>query len=358
LTYKKRVQKTASYLLERITTATGLDLERSNKKSSNCIVLNINKNISDSKDAYTLVSNQNKVVIIGASEQGLFYGVQTLLQLMPTEIYSQSTRFDVDWKVPLVEIEDEPVFTRYRGIHLDIARHFRTKEEIMETIDMMVMHKLNTMHLHFSDNEGWRIESKVYPNLITVGSVGNFSKKGEGISYILTQKEVKEIIKYANDRFIKIFPEIDMPGHMEAIIRAYPELGSETDLREPKKVIRIDDKGAEFCRNILTEIAGLFGSEEIHLGFDEVNYGSDKTIYTNEEITVFAKTMTQFVKEELKITPILWDDAFEKGLHDQECIVQWWRYGKIKWWSDLELTIDEKTQKYEQPYIMSQANYT
>jgi len=358
LAYKKGVQNTASYLLDRITTATGWDLERSGKKSSNCIVLDIDKNVSNNKDAYTLVSNQNKVLITGASEQGLFYGVQTLLQLLPTEIYSQSTRFDVDWKVPSVEIEDEPAFTRYRGMQMDISRHFRTKEEIMETLDIMAMHKMNTLHLHFSDDDGWRIESKIYPKLNTLGSIGSRSNVGEGRSYILTQKEMKEIIAYANDRFIKIFPEIDMPGHMLAVIRSYPELGSETDLREPKKVIRIDEKGAEFCRNVLREIAELFGSEEIHLGFDEVNLGSKTTIYTDEQIIAFAKSMTKFVKEELKLTPILWDDAFEKGLHDKDCIAHWWRYGKIHWWKDMELTIDEKAQKLDQPYIMSPANYT
>jgi hexosaminidase len=358
LVYKKGVQRTASYLLERITTATGMDLERSNKKSSNCIVLDVDKSLSNNKDAYTFVSNQNKVVITGASEQGLFYGVQTLLQLLPTEIYSQSTRLDVAWKLPSVEIEDEPAFTRYRGMLIDISRHFRTKEEIKKTLDVMAMHKMNTLHFHFADEDGWRIESKIYPKLNTIGSIGDRSNVGKGRSYILTQKEVKEIIAYAKDRFIKILPEIDMPGHMQAVIRSYPELGSKSDLRDPKKVIRMDEKGAEFCRNVLREYAELFDSEEFHLGFDEVNLGSKKPIYTDEEITAFAKSMTKFVKEELKLTPVLWDDAFEKGLHDKDCIAQWWRYGKVHWWSKMEMTIDDKVQKLDQPYIMSPANYT
>jgi hexosaminidase len=284
--------------------------------------------------------------------------MQTLLQLFPTEIYSQTTRFDVDWKLPSVEIEDEPAFTRYRGMHMDISRHFRTKEEIKATLDIMAMHKMNTMHFHFSDDEGWRIESKVYPKLNTIGSIGDRSDVGKGRSYMLTQKEVKEIIAYANERFIKIFPEIDMPGHMLAVIRSYPELGSKSDLREPKRVIRIDKKGTEFCQYVLREYAELFDSEEIHLGFDEVNLGSKTTIYSDEEIIAFAESMTQFVKKELKLTPILWDDAFEKGLHDQDCIAHWWRYGKVHWWSEMEYSIDEKAQKFNQPYIMSPANYT
>ncbi|MCL3779029.1 hypothetical protein EMN47_01380 [Prolixibacteraceae bacterium JC049] len=358
LAYKGGAEKIASYLLNRISTATGYELSKSGNKSDNCIVLAIDKKLSTNKDAYTLNSDEHKVRITGASPQGLFWGVQTLLQILPVEIYSKSTRVDIAWKLPSVQIVDEPLFTRYRGMHLDISRHFRTKEEIKETIDMLAMHKMNTLHMHFSDDEGWRIESKVYPKLTTVGSIGNKSNVGKGRSYLLTQKEVKEIIAYANDRFIRVFPEIDMPGHMHAVIRAYPELASPRDVRDHKKVIRIDEKGAEFCRNILREIHELFGEQEIHLGFDEVNLGTKKDIYNNEEITGFAKLMAKFVKEELKITPIFWDDAFEKGLHDQDCLVHWWRYGKIHWWSKLELTMDEKLQKFNQPYIMSPANYT
>ncbi|MCG8582951.1 MAG: beta-N-acetylhexosaminidase [Bacteroidales bacterium] len=358
LVYEKEAQKSASYLLNRFNTATGWELERAGNKADNCIVLAIEKSLSNNKDTYTLVSDENKVVITGASEQGLFYGVQTLLQLLPTEIYSQTTRFDVNWKLPSVEIEDQPAFTRYRGMLIDISRHFRTKEELKQTIDIMAMHKMNTLHFHFADEDGWRVESKIYPKLNTIGSIGDRSNVGKGRSYMLTQNEVKELIAYANERFIKILPEIDMPGHMQAVIRSYPELGSASDLRETKKVIRIDEKGAEFCRNVLREYAELFDSEEMHLGFDEVNLGSKTTIYTDEEIINFAKSMTQFVKDELKLTPILWDDAFEKGLHDKDCIAQWWRYGKVHWWSEMEMTIDEKAQKYDQPYIMSPANYT
>ncbi|TKG91938.1 hypothetical protein EYV94_20205 [Puteibacter caeruleilacunae] len=354
--FKKELFKIADFLTDRITRATGYELSKG--KSGNRIVLEIDKKLSSNADAYTLFSNENEVIITGASQQGLFWGVQTLLQLFPAEIYSQSTRVDVTWSIPSVEIIDEPLFTRYRGLQMDISRHFRTKEEIMETIDMMAMHKMNTLHLHFSDDEGWRIESKVYPKLTTIGSIGDKSKRGEGRSFILTQKEVKELIAYANDRFIKIFPEIDMPGHMLAVIRSYPELASKSDKRDDQRVIRIDEKGEEFCRNILREISALFGSSEIHLGFDEVNLGSKEDIYNDEEITAFAQKMAKYVKEELKMTPVFWDDAFEKGLHDTACLMHWWRYGKIHWWSKLELTMDQKFQKYNQPYIMSPANYT
>ncbi|MCT4647994.1 MAG: beta-N-acetylhexosaminidase [Carboxylicivirga sp.] len=354
----KDAQKVAHYLQNKINSSTGFDIKIGKKEAGKSIVLKVDNKLNDNKEAYTLVSGKNKVTITGASANGLFWGVQTLLQILPPEIYASSSVHNVKWNVPSVEIKDEPYFTRYRGLHMDISRHFRTKEEIMETIDRMAMHKMNTLHLHFADDDGWRIESMVYPKLTTVGSIGNRSEVGQGKSYYLTQKEVKEIIHYANDRFIKLFPEVDMPGHMHAVIRSYPELASENDKREEKKVIRIDEKGKEFCSNILREIHKLFAADEFHLGFDEVNLGSKTDIYSDEEITAFANTMSTFVKEELNSTPILWDDAFEKGFRGDDCLIHWWRYGKIHWWSDMELTMDQKLQKLNQPYIMSPANYT
>ncbi|TKG89237.1 hypothetical protein EYV94_25940 [Puteibacter caeruleilacunae] len=354
--YSEGLKDVALFLQKRIKRSTGFNLVVTDKKQKRGIRIELNEKLSKNSDAYTLVSGKKSITITGDSPQGAFWGIQTLLQLLPPEIYSKSVQTGISWQVPAVRIEDESRFQRFRGLQIDISRHFRTKEEILETIDMMAIHKLNTLHLHFSDDDGWRIESKVYPKLTSVGAQGDRSSKGKGDFYFLTQEDVNEIIAYANAQFINVLPEIDMPGHMHAVIRAYPELGSEKDTRAKKKVIRIDEKGAEFCRNILREMYQLFQSDEFHLGFDEVNLGAE--VYNDEEITAFAKKMSAFVKEELKVTPVLWDDAFEKGIQNKDYLIQWWRFGQIAWWKDIEMPMDAKLQKLDQPFILSPGNYT
>ncbi|TKG96114.1 hypothetical protein EYV94_07465 [Puteibacter caeruleilacunae] len=354
--YEDGLKELALFLQSRIQKSTGYKLALTQRSFKGGIGLFINSELNVSNEAYTIRSNKKSIKIVGTSPQGTFWGIQTLFQLLPPKIYSKTIHFGVRWTVPSVKITDVPFFKRFRGMHIDISRHFRTKEEILETIDMMAMHKLNTLHLHFSDDDGWRIESKLYPKLTSVGAQGNRTTKEKGDFYFLTQEEVKEIIAYAKTQYIRVLPEIDMPGHMHAVIRAYPDLGSENDTRKEKKVIRIDEKGAEFCRNILYEMHQLFNSTEFHLGFDEVNLGAE--VYTDEEITKFAIKMSEFVKQELNVIPILWDDAFEKGVQNPNYLIHWWRFGKIAWWKDLEMPIDEKLQKLNQPYILSPGNYT
>ncbi|QZT38868.1 beta-N-acetylhexosaminidase [Halosquirtibacter xylanolyticus] len=357
VSYGDGLSNIASYLGDRLSQSTGYSVRQEAKTSRVGIRLEVNRSLSDNDGAYTLVSSKKRVTIIGATPKGVFWGVQTLLQLLPPEVYSKSVVNNVDWKIPSVKIEDAPSFERFRGVHIDISRHFRTKKEILQTLDMMAMHKMNVLHLHFSDDDGWRIESKVYPKLTAVGSQGDRSSKGKGDFHFLTQEDVKEIIAYANARYIEVLPEIDMPGHMHAVVRSYPDLASDKDPRKKKKVIRIDEKGATFCRNILKEMVDLFNQpSEFHLGFDEVNLGAK--IYTDEEINAFASQMAKYVKDELNTTPILWDDAFEKGIHNPDYLIQWWRFGLIAWWKTLEMPMDQKLLKLDQPFILSPGNYT
>jgi hypothetical protein len=139
-----------------------------------------------------------------------------------------------------------------------------------------------------------------------------------------------------------IFPEIDMPGHMGAAIRAYPELNHPKDEKEKKYALRSDAMARDFCKTVLTEINDLFDPEYIHIGFDEVNLGAKAKLYTDADLIDFAKDITTFIKEDLKKTPIVWDDIFVHGLHDKDVVVQWWRYGKNYWWRNLELPVDEE----------------
>jgi hexosaminidase len=221
----------------------------------------------------------------------------------------------------------------------------------------MALHKLNTLHLHLTDDDAWRIEIKAYPKLTTVGAIGSRSNP-KAPAQFLTQQDAKEIYTYAKSRYISIIPEIDMPGHIESAIRAYPDLKNPKELREPGKVMRGDAMGIEFAKKVLTEVNELFDPEYIHIGIDEVNYKVKSEIYSPKELVAFATELANFIKKDLKKTPIVWDDAFMHGFHDKGAVVQWWRYGKKYWWKKLKNTVDEEANLRQQPFILSPAYWT
>jgi hexosaminidase len=201
-----------------------LDLIVGNKmQNSNCI--QFISSIQDNKEAYELLVTEKNIIISGENA-GLFYGYQSLIQLLP--IAKQTTNL----VIPSVEIKDEPRFG-YRGMHLDVSRHFFPIEYIKKYIDYIALHKMNTFHWHLTDDQGWRIEIKKYPKLTSVGGfrngtiVGRYPGKGNTNKHyggFYTQVEVKEIVAYAAKRYITVIPEIEMPGHASAAIAAYPQL--------------------------------------------------------------------------------------------------------------------------------------
>ena len=349
----------AAYLQERLRQSCGLNLQTATAAREKAIVLTVSDDAVafSENDAYRFESSADKITIAAKTEQGLFYGVQSLLQLLPPAVYGDTVQAGLELKVPALSINDKPSMDRIRGLHVDIARHFRTKEELKKIIDSMAMHKLNTLHIHLTDDQGWRVEIKAYPKLTTVGAIGSNTNSKVPAAF-LTQEDAREISAYAKSRYISIIPEIDMPGHMTAVMKAYPELKHPKELREPGKVIRGDSVGIEFAKKVLTEVNDLFDPEYIHIGCDEVNYKSKSEIYSAEELVNFATEITSFVKKELKKTPIVWDDAFMHGLHDKESVVQWWRWGKKFWWSRLPNTVDEELNLKQQPFILSPAYWT
>ena len=352
-------KKCAAYLAQRLTQSCGISLKTEASASGKAIVLTVSDDATafSENDAYRLESSADKITIAAKTERGLFYGVQSLLQLLPPAIYGDKVQAGLELKVPAVSINDKPSIDRMRGLHVDISRHFRTKEELLKIIDSMAMHKLNTLHLHATDQQGWRIEIKAYPKLTTIGAIGNKTDAAAPATF-LTQQEVKEIVAYANSRYVSIFPEIDMPGHMGAAIRAYPELNHPKDIHDKKYALRGDAPARKFCKTVLTEINDLFDSDFIHIGFDEVNYGAKTELYTDAELIDFVTDITTFVKEDLKKTPIVWDDIFMHGFEDKESVVQWWRYGKKYWWKRMQHTVDEKLNTKQQPFILSPAYWT
>lgn len=233
---------------------------------------------------YALEVGQTGATLRASSLPGFIYGIQTLKQLLPAAVYSGEAAPSDKWEIPCVSIEDAPRFG-YRGLHLDVARHFFDTKQVEKVIDMMVVHKLNTLHWHLTEDQGWRIEIKRYPKLTEFGSKrkGTMIEKQWGscdnVPYggYYTQDEIREVVAYAAARGITVVPEIDLPGHMLAALACYPELGCtggpyevETgwgvfeDVLCPGK-----EKTFEFLENVLTEVMELFPSEYIHIGGDE-----------------------------------------------------------------------------------------
>lgn len=273
----KEMQQNANLLAEYIHQMSGKKLKVTDEPvTSNAIILATGLN-ADNAEAYQLKVTQDNVTITGTSEAGTFYGIQTLRKSLPI-----TNKGDIS--LPAAEINDYPRFS-YRGVHLDVSRHFFPADSVKHFIDMMALHNINRLHWHLTDDQGWRIEIKKRPELTTIGSkrsetvIGHNSGEYDGIPYngFYTQDEAKEIVKYAQERHITVIPEIDLPGHMQAALAAYPELGCTGGLYEVWKMWGVsedvlcagNDKTLTFIEDVLNEIVDIFPSEYIHVGGDE-----------------------------------------------------------------------------------------
>jgi hexosaminidase len=242
LSKDQQVTRLGDYLSKKISTATGFNLAVGSTSKNNVIVLHLNDkpNGKIGKEGYSLKVTENGIVVSANQPAGLFYGIQTLLQLLPKEIASRNKTENVKWAVEGIEITDYPRFS-YRGIMLDVSRHFFSREYMKEYIDQLAQFKYNRLHWHLTDDNGWRVEIKSLPKLTSVGAwrvarTGTFGsneapKPGEAPTYggFYTQEDIKEIVQYAKDRYIEILPEIDVPGHSMAALAAYPELSVSKD---------------------------------------------------------------------------------------------------------------------------------
>ena len=240
------------------------------------------------KEAYKINITKNAVKVYASSLNGVNYAIQTLKQMLPVEIFGKAEATGADWTIQCAKINDEPRFG-YRGMHLDVSRHFFNKDEVKRYLDIMEVHKLNTLHWHLTDDQGWRVEIKKYPRLTEVGSIRNKTlighlfqgskydntRYGEGCWY--SQEDVKEILEYAAAKGITVIPEIDLPGHMLAALAAYPELGCTGGPYEVWGMWGVADDvlcaGKEetmlFLEDVLAEVCELFPAEYIHIGGDE-----------------------------------------------------------------------------------------
>lgn len=308
-------------------------------------------------EAYNLKIDKKKVSVEANSPSGFYYAVQTMKQLLPLSIYSENAASSQDNReLPCVEIQDKPRFS-YRGMHLDVSRHFFTKDEVKRYIDIMSVYKLNKFHWHLTDDQGWRIEIKKYPELTEVGSIRNKTMiKKEWDQYdtipyggYYTQDDIREIVKYAQDRFITVIPEIDIPGHMMAALAAYPELGCTGGPYEVSGQWGIRDdvlcvgkeKTFDFIEDVLSEVIDLFPSEYIHIGGDEcpkvrwencpacqakinkLGIKSDKAHKAEHYLQSYAITRIEKFVNSKGRRIIGWDEILEGGLAPDATVMSW-----------------------------------
>ena len=304
-------------------------------------------------EGYVLDVRPTGVVVRAPEAAGLFYAIQTIRQLLPAPIFRAAPVKGVDWTMPAVSIEDYPRF-QWRGGHLDVARHFQPKEFVRKYIDLLALHKMNTFHWHLTEDQGWRIEIKQYPKLTEVGAWRNetligrprraadqtFDGKRHGGFY--TQEDAREIVAYAQARFITVVPEIEMPGHAIAAIAAYPELGVTGQPMEVAKtwgvfsdILNAEPSTVRFMQNVLAEVMNIFPSRYVHVGGDEADKAKWKT---SERIQARIKELKLADEHELqswfirqmdsylvshKRRLVGWDEILEGGLAENAVVMSW-----------------------------------
>lgn len=262
----------------------GSNIKISNNKTEKTIRFTKDESITN-PEAYKLNITTSEITIVAASDQGAFYAVQTLRQLLPLDLEDASSK-ETSINIPCISIEDAPQF-KYRGMHLDVGRHMYSVEFIKKYIDALALLKMNTFHWHLTEDQGWRIEIKTYPKLQEIAAyrsetlIGHYSDQphqfdGKRYGGYYTQDEIKAIVAYAQERHITVIPEIELPGHSQAAIAAYPELGCTGEQIEPatkwgvfEDIYCPKESTFEFLEAILDEVLELFPSEYIHIGGDE-----------------------------------------------------------------------------------------
>lgn len=345
------LERVANFLSDYIKESTGYDIKPTiGNKGENAIILKSDMN-TDNSESYSLVVTSKNIIINGTTPAGTFYGVQTLRKSMPAVANGADVTFSQ------VEINDAPRFG-YRGMHLDVGRHFFTTDSIKRFIDLLAFHNMNRFHWHLTDDQGWRIEIKKYPKLTEIGAFrdetvvghndsGNYDGQRYGGFY--TQDEIKDIVKYAQDRFITVVPEIDLPGHMLAALAAYPEYGcTGSGYKVGTKWGIFDDvlcMGNDstmiFLKDIMDEVVEMFPSEYIHIGGDEcpktmwktcpkcqarikqLNLKSDNEHTAEEKLQSWCmQEMEKYLGEKGRKI-IGWDEILEGGIGPNATLMSW-----------------------------------
>lgn len=350
----KELRDALMTLVDKFRKVASLDLLASAKcKVSPAIRVILSSSVSN-EEGYRLNISKQKIDIIARKPAGVFYAVQSLLQLLPESIESSGPVSNVQWKVPCVQIEDEPRLT-YRGMMLDVSRNFMGIDSVKRIIDLLAMQKMNRLHLHLTDNEGWRFESKKYPRLTSIGAfrkgsaINNKftydfnSKPGESVyGGYYTQEQLKDLVRYASSRSITIIPEIEMPAHAQAAIAAYPQLACLDSnghvFAYPQNIqgeYCTREKTVQFLSEILSEVMEIFPSKYLHIGGDEADKANWKNCRycqaimkkqglknVNQLQSHFIKRIEKFVNSKGR-SIIGWDEIMQGGLAPNAAIMSW-----------------------------------
>lgn len=358
-----KAKDVAERLREHLRPATGFDLFIEHRAKPRSIELRLDEQETQFGDeGYRLSSSPEGVLIVAAKPAGLFYGAQSLRQLLPVTAFEKKSKLGEGWTVPGCEIVDKPRFS-WRGMHLDVSRHFYNVKFIKEYIDWIALHKMNTFHWHLTDDGGWRLEIKKYPKLTEVGawreeqptewSYGGLKFPGKSSGKKLygglyTQDEVKEIVKYAADRFVTVVPEIEMPGHSTEAVASYPDLLNcnpppdfmqkyivSTGNDYPSTVCAGSEKTTQFFKDVLDETMKLFPSKFIHIGGDEApkdvwaQCATCKDRMAKEGLKDTHELQSSFIKRFDKYLAskgrrlIGWDEILEGGLAPGATVMSW-----------------------------------
>lgn len=337
-----------AYLAEKLNSATGFNLtvsEKDNSETKNTILLTTQGGDAELGDeGYALAINADAITVTANKPAGLFYGVQTLRQLLPAQVELTTAQAGVTWEIATGTIRDYPTYG-WRGSMLDVARHFFGMEDVKRYIDLIAHYKMNVLHLHLSDDQGWRIEIKSWPNLTTIGGS---TQVGGGKGGFYTQDQYKELVAYAQSRFITIVPEIDLPGHINSALASYGELNGGTIVPEEGRVkapvvsqeilsgkskskptdlysgievgwstLRVEKpESFKFVEDVLKELAAITPGPYLHIGGDEAH------VTKKEDYIVFINRFSEMVKNNGK-KMIGWEEIAQASI-DDNAIAQHW----------------------------------
>jgi len=352
-------RQTARALTDRLSPSTGFHFAVRTKSSADAIRGSIllttrNSDRSLGPEGYELTVGPESVVIRAPEQAGLFYGVQTLLQLLPPEIYSSNRVAGVDWQAPCLHIRDWPRF-KWRGLMLDVSRHFFNKSEVETVLDAMAVHKLNRFHWHLTDDQGWRIQIQAYPKLTEMGAwrpgVGFGFPSNSTTAYgpdgryggFYTERDIREVLAYASARHIIVIPEIEMPGHSTAALEAYPQYGcTGGPFTMPLTAGIFDgiynpanDGTFTFLDNVLAEVLRIFPAPYVHIGGDEVpketwkNSAACQALMKREGLKSEEELQSWFIHRIEKFVSsrgrsiIGWSEILQGGMPRNAAVMDW-----------------------------------
>ena len=344
----------ANYFNEEISDATGFSLPVNN---SGTIIFQLGEHKELGEEGYQLSISADQLILSAYKHHGIFNGIQSVLQLLPPEIKSKTVQADATWSINCIEVTDKPQFA-WRGLMLDVSRHFFTKQEVKKFIDQMAEYKYNVFHWHLTDDQGWRLEVKSLPKLTAIGAwraprVGNWWEREpqlptDSLSYggYYTTEDIREIVEYAQQRYVTIVPEIDIPGHSMAALSAYPEIsctggpfhvnvGNTFYTKIENSLCAGNEQTFEVLDSVFAEVARLFPSPYIHIGGDECYKGfwekcpKCKIRMQKEHLKNLEELQSYFVKRVAAMVQkrgkqvIGWDEILEDGLAPEAIVMSW-----------------------------------